>query len=411
MPSRFVCVIVCASLPLLIALAATPSFAGDPFSLTASGGGTTVTASGENVVDLAGNLIDTKDQFAPLANQTVSGSLRYGGLNDAVLFSRNGSGTSATLTIPSTGFSRTFNAANEDALEDQIRDFFEKDGASAYADFLSEINKRTSLGVNDGNPLATTALLADIGFYRFGLIARRPGDESIPLPVGFDLRVTGGVSSADAGEDDDDDLSGYYLSAGFGASWRFGDRVALSLGNTFRYRNVEGASIYQYGSTIALPIALIPGHEGGISWRIAPAFVAGFGGSWDLAAGGVLIGGQITNSLSIHAGGWTITMGNQIGFYDGVPLEFSDFRFETDISQTIVKNGVQLVRDLGDSAFFDVGVTYTNLLDDAFVDNYVSPDVGIGFRLGGSVLRIGYHGDIADNFMSHGANAALVFSY
>jgi hypothetical protein len=397
---------------LLLALAATPcAYAAEPFSLTASGGGTTITAVGDNMVDLAGNLIDAEDQFAALENENISGTLRYGGLNNAVLFTRNAAGTNATLTIPSTGFSRTFTAANDDELEDEMRDFFEKEGAGAYADFLAEINKQTSLGVNDGNPLATTALLADMGFYRFGFITRRPGAESIPLPVGLDLRITGGVSEADAGNDDDEELSGSFAALGLGTSIRFGDRVALTWANAFRYREVEGAAIYQYGTTLALPIALIPGNEGGLSWRVTPAFVGGFGGSWDMAAGGILVGGQITNSLSIHARGWTFSMGNQIGFYEGVPIEFSDFRFETDTSQVIVKNGLQVVRDLGDRAFVDAGLAYTSLLDDAFVEDYFSPSVGVGFRLGGSVLRIGYYGDIADEFTAHGANASLVFSY
>lgn len=396
---------------MLLALTATPLVAAEPFSLTATGDGTTVTATGNNLVDLAGNLIDAEDEFAALADEDVTGSLRYGGLNNAVLFSRNAAGNTATLTIPSTGFSRTFTGANEDELEDEIRDFFEEEGADAYADFLAEINKRTSLGVNDGNPLATTALLADMGFYRFGFITRRPGAESIPLPVGFDLRVAGGVSDADAGDDDDEELSGSFASLGLGTSFRFGDRVALTWANTFRYRDVEGAAIYQYGSTIALPIALVPGNEGGLSWRLTPAFVGGFGGSWDLAAGGILIGGQLTNSVSLHGGGWTLTMGNQIGLYEGVPIDVADFRFETETSQTIVKNGLQLVRDLGDRAFLDVGVAHTLFLDDAFVEDYISPTAGVGFRLGGSVLRVGYQGDIADNFTAHGANASLVFSF
>src|SRR5688500_18219613 len=291
---------------LLLTLIATHAVAAEPFSLTASGGGQTITATGDNVVDLAGNLMDAEEQFLALDNEDVTGSLRYGGLNNAVLFTRNAAGTNATLTIPSTGFSRTFTAANEDELEDEIRDFFEQEGADAYADFLAEINKQTSLGVNDGNPLATTALLADMGFYRFGFITRRPGGEGIPLPAGFDVRIAGGVSDADAGNDDDDELSGSFASLGLGASFRFGDRVALTWANNFRYREVEGAQVYQYGSNLALPIALIPGNEGGLSWRIAPAFVGGFGGSWDLAAGGILVGGQITNSVSLHGGGWTL---------------------------------------------------------------------------------------------------------
>jgi hypothetical protein len=399
----------CALLITLIAVANVR--AADPFSLTASGSSTTITANGNNLVDLAGNLIDAKDQFASLNNQNVSGALRYGGLNNAVLFSRNAAGTSATVTIPSTGFTRTFTAATQNQLEDDVVDFFKQDGADAYAKFLASINEKTSLGVNDGNQQATTAMLADIGFYRFGFITRRPGDESIPLPGGVDFKVSGGVTSADAGTDDSEDLNGWYGQADLGLSFRFGDRFALTWANGFRYRDVEGAAIYNYGTTIALPIAIIPGNEGGFSWRVTPAFVGGFGGSWDLAAGGILIGGQFTNSMSIHAGGWTFTMGNQIGFYNGVPVSFSDFDFETDVNQTIVKNGVQIARDLGNGAVIDAGVAYTNFLEDAFVDNYISPDVGIGFRLGSGVFRLGYHGDFADNFTLHGANASLVFSY
>ena len=399
------------SCALLITLIATSVDAADPFSLTASGGGNSVTATGSNLVDLAGNLIDAKDQFQSLNNQNVSGSLRYGGLNNAVLFSRNAAGTSATLTIPSTGFSRTFTAATQSQLEDQVVDFFKTEGASAYAKFLGAINENTSLGVNDGNQQATTAMIADLGFYRFGFITRRPGDESIPLPGGVDFKISGGVVSADAGTDSNDDLNGWYGEADLGLSLRFGDRVALTWANGFRYRDVEGAAIYNYGTTIGLPIAIIPGKEAGFSWRITPAFVGGFGGSWDLAAGGILVGGQLTNSMSIHAGGWTVTMGNQIGFYNGVPVSFSDFDFETDVDQTILKNGVQVARDLGDSAFIDAGVAYTNFLENAFVDNYISPDVGIGCRLGSGVVRVGYHGDIASDFQSHGANLSLVFTY
>src|SRR5436190_3023459 len=103
---------------LVITLIAANVRAADPFSLSESGGGNTVTANGNNLVDLAGNLIDAKDQFATLNNQNVSANLRYGGLNNAVLLSRNAAGTNATLTIPSTGFSRTFTAANQSQLED-----------------------------------------------------------------------------------------------------------------------------------------------------------------------------------------------------------------------------------------------------------------------------------------------------
>lgn len=380
--------------------------AAEPFTLTATGGGTTVVANGKDLVDLAGNLIDAEAQFAPLADENVSGNLRYGELNDALLFSRNASGTSATITIPSTGFSRTFTGANEDEVEDQIRDFFEEDGADEYAAFLREINRQTSFGVSDGNPLATTALLADLGFYRFGFRARAPGDAPIRLPSGGDLRLYAGATETDAAD-------GWFAGLSTGNNWTFGDRVGLTWANSFRFRDIEGSDVYQVGTTIALPIALITSRDDeGISWHLTPAFVGGFGGSWDLAAGGILAGGQITSSIAARVSGWTIVIANQAGFYEGVPIDISDFRFETDTSQQILKNGVQLLRDLGDSAYLDVGVSYTNFLDDAFIDGYASADAGIALRLGDrSSLRLGYHGDYADDFTTHGGNVSLLIGY
>jgi hypothetical protein len=358
------------------------------------------------VVDLAGDLIDAEDDFASLADENVSGTLRYGELNDAVLFSRNAAGTSATLTIPSTGFSRTFTAANEDELEDQIRDFFEQEGADAYADFLREINRQTSFGVSDGNPLATTTLLADLGFYRFGFRSRVPGVAPIRLPSGGDLRLYGGVSETDIAD-------GWFAGLSLGSNWTFGDRIGLTWANSFRYRDIEGSDIYQIGTTLALPISLITSRDDeGLSWHLTPAFVGGFGGSWDLAAGGILAGGQIISSLAARVRGWTIVLANQAGFYEGVPIDLSDFRFETDTSQQILKNGVQVLRDLDGSAYLDVGVSYTNFLDDAFIDGYASADAGIAFRLGDSAsLRLGYHGDYADEFTTHGGNVSLLMGY
>jgi hypothetical protein len=405
MPVRFLAPILCASC-IVVLISNSVARADDPFTLTAQGGPITASANGDNLVDLIDNLIKSEVQFTPLANHAFVGSLRYGELDNAVLFSRNASGTSATLTIPSTGFTRTFTAANEDDLEDEVREFFEKDGGGAYAGFLRELGRQTSLGVNDGNPLATTATLADLGFYRFGYRPRIAGDAPIKLPGGWDIRLLGGVSETDA-------FDGWYAGFGIGKNWRLGDRIGITWASNFRYRDVEGSSIYQTGTTIGVPIAIIPGREAdGISWHVTPAFVTGFGGSWDLAAGGFLAGGQITSSVALRAGAWTFVVANQFGFYEGLPIDISDFRFETDTSQQILKNGVQVIRDLGENAYIDVAAAYTNLLDNAFVDNYVTADAGVTLRTGRtSGIRLGYHGDYSDEFTTHGGNVAFFFSY
>ena len=116
----------------LLAAAATlllicsPALAQDPFAInaqTTSGPPTQVTATGSSMVDLVENLIESQQQFSNFQNQAFTASLDYGRVSDAIQFQRNAAGTSATVTIPSTGFSRTFTGADEAAVRKQIEDF------------------------------------------------------------------------------------------------------------------------------------------------------------------------------------------------------------------------------------------------------------------------------------------------
>jgi hypothetical protein len=342
-----------------------------------------------------------------LSGRSFNASLRYGPLDPAVNFSRNAAGTSATVSIPALNFTQTFNAANQDELEDQIRDFFVKNDDEIYSRFLRYLNENTTLGINDGNPLATTALIADIGFRRFGLVPSYT-DATVSIDGGMRISVAGGVTN-----NDDANADGYFGQFGFSLTLLSSERVALITANTLRYRDIEGSSIYQYGSTWALPIQIVLGKgDNSLSWQVTPAFAGGAGGSWDLAAGGILLGGQITSALSYQfSGGWSIVLANQLGFYEGLPIDIGDFKSETDVSQQVLKNGIAIVKNWN-SAFADVGITYTNFLDDSAIDGYITPTVGAGFRWSDSAgIRVGYQGDFADDFIVHSGNVQIFFDW
>src|SRR5580658_369960 len=92
----------------VFAIAPAAARAADFFTVDAVGGsGTTVTAGGANVINLADNLINEQQQFASLAGQGFNANLSYGGVPNAVVFTENPSQTQATLSIPITGFSKT----------------------------------------------------------------------------------------------------------------------------------------------------------------------------------------------------------------------------------------------------------------------------------------------------------------
>src|SRR6185437_9050615 len=91
-----------------IAMVTLANFArgGDPFLLTAqttSGTPQTTAVSGTSLPDLIGNLVKGDGPFTSFQNRDLSGSLRYGSLNNAVIVTKNAADTSATLTIPSIG--------------------------------------------------------------------------------------------------------------------------------------------------------------------------------------------------------------------------------------------------------------------------------------------------------------------
>jgi hypothetical protein len=380
----------------------------DVSATSTSGPPASAQASGSSLVDLIENLVDSQEEFAALQDQGFAASLDYAGVADAVQVTRNAAGTEATVTIPSTGLQKTFTGADEDDLEQQIEDYIKKDGASEWGRFLREINQRTYVGVADGNPQATTALAAFGTYRRFGL-GSTPlvGGNTISLGSGAELRfdIDGGVNSTDSGD-------GFFAAGTLSTRFRFGERVALSVATPLAYRQVEEASIFHGGLELGLPITLLTGEGVPVRWTITPAGVVYVGGSYDLAAGGVVAGGSITSSLSFlfDGPGIVVTVANQYGTYQGVPIDIQEFKFDTDVDQQILKNGVMVTKRFG-AGFVDAGVTYTSFLEDAAIDGYWSPTIGAGLNFGdASGVRIAYSGDLADGYTTHGGSLQLWFN-
>jgi hypothetical protein len=365
------------------------------------------------------------EQFKALEGRAFSAALRYGGIPNAVRFEQNAAGTSATLAIPATGFRREFTGNSRSDVEDQIRDFLLKEGTSAYAKFLRTVNERSLIGVTDGNPLAATAVFADSAFTKFGLLRTPldPGqtyDDSAGSGVRFD--VAGGTADTDEGD-------GYFVSGSISSTWRFNGNVALSLATPFTYRDIEGAQVFVGGTELALPIVLArwggssgprgnapwgDGSRGGIgSWQLTPSFLAGAAGSVDLAAGGTFLGGGLTSALKIPLAPRTaVTVGNGIYAFEGFPIGFGEYDFDTDLTQQVLKNGVKLTQGLGPGTFADVGVAHTLFLQDAAMDSYLSPTAGIGVRFGERAgLRVAYRADLGDEFTAQGGSVQVYLNY
>lgn len=405
------------SLALLsVVLVASSSASGqDLFSVsarTASGTPQTVNVAGSNLTDLVSHLVQNQDQFAALRNRDISASLQYAGIANAITIRKNASSTSASVTIPSIGFNKTFVAANSHDLKNQIIDYLKKNGATEYGRFLRVVNEQTDVGVTDGNPLAATAMLADHQYFTFGLDPtpfQNPESptrlDSVSTPR-FRFDASGGIEHTRIGD-------GYFVRGALDTAFRFTDRIGLVFSTPFVYRNIDGGNIYQAGEEVALPVGIIPGRgNGSLAWTLTPYGTVGAAGSVELAAGGTFAGGGLTNSLSYTVGGFAFTLADHYSFFRGYPVHFGDYHFHTDLEQQVLKNGLKVSKTFGGTVVLDAQITYTNFLERADIRDYWSPGAGISFRFGPHAgLRVGYQADLAGSLRVHEGNLLLYVNF
>jgi len=378
--------------------------ADDFFQLMATGtGGTTVNAQGGNVIDLVNHLINENNQFNSLAGQGFTSTLTYGGVKNAAVFTENSAGTQATLTFPSTGFTKTFTATANESLETEIEDFIKQDGADAYGDFLRSINRLSPVAEIDGNPQASTAVIADEAFSDFGfdpVAAGRHGE----------FRITGDGGSASAAG-----LDGYFAQLQMTDDFALCDCVSLTWSLGGEYRVMGDSEAYTVGMILGLPIAIAhqEPHDG-FAWEITPWGFGGLSASVDQAAGDVLVGGGGTSSMDYRLGPFVFTLADQISFAGSIGVSYGNYSFDVPINQWITKNGVDVAfSPLGGFGFIDGGISLTDFLSHAAVPDYWSPEVGVGLNLGkGSYLRVAYQGDFGQQgYKANGVDVILALRY
>jgi len=372
--------------------------ASDFFNLSATGTTTTVSANGSNVLNLADELIQRDSQFASLSGQAVTGSLRFGTLNHAINFTENAGGTSATLTIPSTGFTRTFTAANSAALDTQIRNFLKTDGANAYADLIKVVDRTSPVAATDGNPLSSTAVIADDPFNRFGLRPLPPSGSSE-----FRVESDGGVDRAGG-------INGNFADLDFSGNWALTANIGLSLGTDLQYLNQGGSTSYTVAEVLALPVVVMEQPHDTFYWEVTPWGFGGLAASYDEAAGTVLVGGGLTSSVGFRAGDFTFAVADQGSYGTDVGVTVDGYDFHVPVNQWILKNGASVSWRPGNGPIsFDGAGSVTNFLQDAAVPLYYTGEAGIAYHFSPHwSIRASYVGDFAPHYTVTGGELELL---
>jgi len=446
---------------LLVPLGAiAPAAAEDLFSVTASGGGTTVTATDSNLLDLIGDAIETRGAFNPLVNTGFTAVARYADVQNAIRVTLNNAETEATLQFPGTGFSRTFVGSDADDLEDEIERFFEEDGGQVYADFLADLNRRSLISVVDGNPFSSTALANEHLFDTWGLGGSSPRLDAAPRggygrgPDGGDDDLGAGyvVFDEDGGRVDvavDRDTGTYRearqsawfavtprvhvldaagfdgtaASLGFAGGWWFTDWIGLSVGGSVHGTDYEETATYHSSVNLALPLRPLDTLDAdgfGVAVGVTPFVVSGIGGSIDAAAGGAFNGYGGAVNATWGLGAVQITGAAQFVDFGDQDLNYDDFEFETELDQSAVTLGgrVRVFLDgVNGSWWVDAGLTHVEYQEDAAVPDWLRPEIGVGWRWGNhNRVRVSYRDLIAESadgrdFDGFSLGANVVFGF
>ncbi len=397
--SIFICSLFCVAGLMPCAIA------GDLFNIntvtTDGGPPMNLTAGSSSVINLVQSAINADGSFASFANRGYSASLQYAGVANAINFTVNNAGTSATLQIPSTGFSKTFTGTSRSDLNSQITAFLKSDGESEYAKFLKAMNEQSTVAVSDGNPNSSTAMMASQAFddYAFGPVESR--DERAASEAQSVHACIGAV--ADIGTFSSQGINGTSYSLPISMGFKFSDRVGIGVSVPLNYTEVEGAKIFSAGLTLALPVKIIlPGDDQPWSWQLTPSGGAIASASEDMLAGGAIGQGGLSSMLTYDFGKFSLTMGNYFGWFEGIPVTLGGDTFNPDISQQIVKNGLKVSVPIKQHWVVEVYGIHTKFIESAAVDQYVTVGAEVGWRSSStrSYWSIGFYSDIADNYTS-----------
>ncbi len=399
-----------------LSAAASGVFAQSPFEATATntdiGVPVSLRVGSSNFLDFVDDLVNSEGAFQPLDGRPFDASMTFLGVANAARFTANSTGTSVTLTLAPIGFTRTFTGADSRAVNDQVEEFFEKDGAATYAAFLKAIARTSPIAVTDGNPSASTALAARSAFMTQGFTSV---DELSAADDGTKPKF-GGVSFGMNG--------GKFDAAGFkGSMYSFAGTVLNFGGETVRFvvpvdfnflKFDAGSQVGGAGINFCLPIrAKIMSKENPWNWRITPLAGVSLRGSVDLASLSPIWQFGAVNTIDYRVNKkLVIGLVNQLTTHQSFSMAYDDFEFDPDIDQQILKNGVRVVTPFTDRWTGDVFVVDTRFLKDAAVEQFWTLGASVTLRATKSwSVVVGANYDTGDDFKAYSVGLSSAWKW
>jgi len=407
-------------LPLFCAVAVwlSPVRADEPFTVVVTSATLPSLSVGYgNFPDLLNDVLNTRGEFAVYANTGFSASLSFLGISNAIMASSNLTGTQVQLEIPGINFTRVFSGPTRSNVEQQIKDFFVKDGSGVVGDFLNFVSHKSAVAVTDGNPSSSTALMANSSFYSSGFTPA--GDmtdtaTATATTTAAQANLSGLGIGFNSGRFSANGITGTFNDFAIPFKIALSDRVSLSGAVPFDLLTVEGAKIYGVGLNLGLPVRIeAMDKDQPMNWRLTPLLGISARGSEDLAGGGVIWMAGLNNSVDYRVNhNLIVCMVNQLTTHQGLDVKYASYDFNPHVDQLMLKDGIRFVTPLSERTTGDFFVIETNFLKDAAVKNFTTFGASVSYRITPKAnITLGVNYDTGSGYRSSSAGLSSAWKF
>ena len=194
--------------------------------------------------------------------------------------------------------------------------------------------------------------------------------------------VMGAGISAEYGRFKLNGVSGTNYGLPLSTSFDITDRVGLNLGLPLIYSEIGDATAYGVGLSVGLPVKVFqPKEQKGLFWQLTPTFGGTGVASKELETGGVIVNGGISSLASYDFGPVALSVGNHISTFESTDAKFGGYRYETGISQRVIKNGLKVDVPIGQRWVVDVYTVHNKLSGSEVLDSYMTYGADLAFRV------------------------------
>ena len=275
-----------------------------------------------------------------------------------------------TVSIPNTGFNRSFTSDNRQNSNRLLRDFLRDNGDLILRDIEKYRIRNSPSSPVAGNPSSLQASIVDQGFSSLTSDAPAVGVAGKSATAGTQFGFEAGSFSTGS-------LNGSNYTVPLSYVTTLGNGNELRFNLPITYTILDGSEIYSgsFGASYRIPLTERLSMQSGFTYGVVF--------SEDLFQLVQLAGATLGFSYRIDLGGATVTPAILLGQVNSLGLKLNRYSFDPDIDSYNIKVGQIVendVRMFGYPVRVQGFLAYTQLLgEDFFVQSYT--DFGINFGL------------------------------